>query len=211
MLRSAARSVLDWTFCRKRRLKDPDAVLLSFDDGPDPDVTPKVLERLRAFEARALFFVVGSRIPKAPHLLKRIEDEGHVLGNHTFSHRLDRDPNPLTYYRDVQKCQHVVEELTGHRPHLFRAPMGRSSAGALLTPRLLRLTHVLWSADSNDWKLRSEDAALACAERLSTTVAPMDIVLLHDDNPWVVTVLDVLLPNLVLRGFDLASGAKAFV
>jgi peptidoglycan/xylan/chitin deacetylase (PgdA/CDA1 family) len=86
--------------------------------------------------------------------------------------------------------------------------MGRRSAGALLSPRLLGLKHILWSADSDDWKLRSKDAAIACGQRLCDTVQGGDIVLLHDDNPWTVTVLDLLLPSLVARGLDLRSAVE---
>ena len=209
MLRSLASSALDFACGRQRNLKIPGAVLLTFDDGPDPEVTSAVLDRLRAFGARAIFFVVGSRLGKAPHLLARILKEGHLLGNHTFAHRLDRDPGPIAYYRDVQQCQRAIQELTGQQPRLFRAPMGRSSAGALLAPRLLNLKQVLWSADSADWRLRSREAALECAARLCTTVVPGDIVLLHDDNPWVVTVLDELLPHLRSQGVDLTNGVTA--
>lgn len=200
--------MVDSAFGRRRRLDEPGSVLLTFDDGPDPDVTPGVLDRLSAYEARAVFFVVGNRISKAPQLLRRILDEGHLLGNHTFTHRLDRDPDPVTYYCDVQRCQQAIEELVGQRPRLFRAPMGRSSAGALIAPRLLKLRQVLWSLDSEDWNLRSEEAAVACGKRLCGSVAGGDIVLLHDDNPNVLKVLDVLLPNLKTQELDLAHGIE---
>jgi peptidoglycan/xylan/chitin deacetylase (PgdA/CDA1 family) len=200
--------MIDAAFGRRRRLNEPGSVLLTFDDGPDPNVTPGVLDRLKAFEARAVFFVVGSRIPNAPHLLQRIVDEGHLLGNHTFMHQLDRDPDPVTYYRDVQKCQQAIAELVGQEPRLFRAPMGRSSAGALFAPRLLNLRQVLWSADSQDWRLRSAEGAAAAAERLCAEVSAGDIVLMHDDNPWVLTVLDTLLPHLRARGFDLGRAVS---
>jgi len=193
-------------FGRRRRLGRSDAVLLTFDDGPDPEVTPAVLERLRRYDALAVFFVVGSRIQRAPKVLADILSDGHLLGNHTYEHRLDRDPGVIPYWLDVRRCQAIVTRLTGQTPHLFRAPMGRYSAGALLAPRLLGLGHLLWSADSHDWALRCKEAAAACGQRLCAAVAPGDIVLLHDDNPCVLTVLDVLLPELARRGIDMASG-----
>lgn len=208
MLQSHARYLLDWTFCRQRRLYERSEVLLTFDDGPHPDITPAVLDRLRAYGARAVFYVVGNRIPRAPHLLQRIIDEGHILGNHTYTHRLDRDSDLWSYYRDVQKCQRVIKAIVGEEPRYFRAPMGRSSVGALIVPRMLRLRHMLWSADSQDWRLRSDDAAAACGKRLCATVRGGDIVLFHDDNPCVIAVLDIFLPHLVSQGFDLSSAVE---
>ena len=153
-------------------------------------------------------FAVGSRINGSGALLKRIVDEGHLIGNHSYEHRLESDPWPIAYLRDVRRCQATLLELTGRRPSLFRAPMGRHSVGALVTPRLLGLRHVLWSADCDDWQLRDAQAARESGERLCGTVQPGDIVLLHDDNPWVVTVLDILLPALQSRGIDLHSAVE---
>ncbi len=197
---------LDKVFGRRRKLSGGNAVLLTFDDGPHPEVTPAVLDRLALYHARALFFVVGSRIDKAPHLLNRILAEGHVIGNHTYAHAIEKDPWPVRYLWDVRRCQSLLKDLTGHTPRYFRAPMGRRSAGALLTPRLLGLQHILWSADSDDWKLRNEQAALDCGRRLCESVSPGDIILFHDDNPWVVNVLDIVLPHLESRGIDLRFG-----
>jgi len=199
---------LDRVFGRRRRLRCDRAVLLTFDDGPDSVVTPAVLERLKRYQARAVFFVVGSRINKARDVLSQILAAGHALGNHTYAHRLDRDPWLISYCIDVRRCQRLVTRVTGQAPRFFRAPMGRYSAGALLAPRMLGLDHLLWSTDSHDWKLRGEEAAKTCANRLCADVRPGDIVLLHDDNPWVLTVLDILLPTLASRGIDLCSGVN---
>jgi peptidoglycan-N-acetylglucosamine deacetylase len=203
---SILKRLVDSVFGLHRRLHASRAVLLTFDDGPHPEVTPAVLERLAAAHARAVFFVVGNRICKAPHLLTAVLAAGHALGNHTYSHHLGRDPLLVSYCRDVRRCQQMLTAATGQTPRFFRAPMGRRSLGALLTPRLLGLQHLLWSVDSHDWKLRSHEAAVACAHQLCEAICPGDIVLLHDDNPWVPTVLDLLLPRLSSQGIDLYSG-----
>ena len=208
-LSSIIGKAVDGVFGRRRRLRDSRSVLLTFDDGPHPKVTPAVLDRLRAFQARAVFFVVGNRIEKAPELLPQILEEGHRIGNHSFEHRLERDPKLISYLADVKRCQARLTELTGVTPDLFRAPMGRSSSGALLAPRLLGLNHILWSLDSRDWELRAEKEAVVCGEKLCSAVRGGDIVLLHDDNQWTIKVLDIFLPTLNNRGFDLRYGVDS--
>jgi len=184
------------------------AILLTFDDGPHPDVTPGVLDRLKQYHARAVFFVVGSRIPRAPTLLSRICADGHILGNHTYTHWLNQIPLAEQYIEDVRACQEVIQALTGHRPRLFRPALGRVTPGSLAAARRHRLRTIHWSIDSGDWKLRKKDDALELGKQLCHLVGPRDILLLHDDNTHVLTVLDVLLPNLVERDFDLQSAVQ---
>jgi peptidoglycan-N-acetylglucosamine deacetylase len=184
------------------------AVLLTFDDGPRADVTPGVLDRLERYAARAVFFAVGKRIRHAPALLPQIVAAGHTLGNHTFSHVLDRPVGLRAYLQDIAKCQALVESLTGIAPRLFRPPQGRTTFASLAAPKLLGLRTVCWSVDLHDWRLRQAEDARALGIRLAGVVGPGDIVLLHDDNPCVLTVLDVLLPALAERGLDLHSGVS---
>ena len=180
-------------------------VLLTFDDGPHPEVTPAVLARLAAVGARAVFFVVGSRIDKAPHLLADILEAGHLIGNHSHAHWIARPPAAAIYVEDLLQCQRRIEALTGHRPRLFRPPLGHLSPGCLMAARAHRLKIVHWSLDSGDWQLRDSARVAECAERLLGNAAPRDIVLMHDDNPFVPEVLDAVLGELSDRGFDLTT------
>src|SRR5947207_11627153 len=100
------------------------SVLLTFDDGPHRESTPIVLELLKEHKARAVFFIVGARIQRAPHLLKRILEEGHALGNHSYSHPLERQHWFGAYLQDLRKCQNAIEQLTHQRPKFFRPPLG---------------------------------------------------------------------------------------
>lgn len=184
-----------------------DSVLLTFDDGPHPEVTPAVLDRLDRYRARAVFFVVGSRTPRAPWALERIRDRGHTIGNHTFYHDYVKR-GVSGYANDIGLCQEAVEALTGSRPLLFRPPLGRITAGGLLAARRHHLTTVYWSADNRDWSIRTPEAARECGAGLAGMIGPGKIVLLHDDNPCVLTVLDALLPALAERGYDLNGGPR---
>lgn len=187
----------------------PDRVLLTFDDGPHPEATPAALRLLKRHNARAIFFVVGRRIERAPHLLKTILEEGHALGNHSYSHPLEGQPPFGSYLKDLRRCQRHVEELTGERPRFFRPPLGAMSLNAMAAPRLLGLTTVLWSVDAYDWDLKSRGEAEEAARRLAERLAPgrrrNDIVLMHDDHPYMETVLGAALETLSAQGCDLHS------
>jgi peptidoglycan/xylan/chitin deacetylase (PgdA/CDA1 family) len=190
-----------------------DRVVLTFDDGPHPEGTPMVLDALRRYGARAVFFVIGSRIEHAPHLLRRILDEGHLIGNHSFEHATGRSLGLRRYCDDVRRCQAAIEDVTGIRPVLFRPPLGELSPWTITASRLLRLQCVLWSLDANDWRIRDHDDLSACARRLNDRLSHRDlhdIVLMHDAQPpWSEMLLDAVLPGLVERGVDLKHGVDA--
>ncbi len=165
-------------------------VLLTFDDGPHPDHTPAVLDRLAAYGLTAAFFLVGNRVTD-PALVRRIAAAGHVLGNHTFSHAVPRWRDFTGAVADVARCQDVVPGAT-----LFRPPLGRLTPGLWWAARRHRLPVLTWSLDSGDWRCRSAADAAACAAAVAAAVRPGDVVLFHDDHPWVVPVLDAVLPAL---------------
>lgn len=202
----AIKNSLTWTHLNGG-LKD--AVLLTFDDGPHPDSTPVVLELLKAYNARAVFFVVGKRIHRAPHMLKRILDEGHALGNHSYSHPIEGPHGFGAYLHDLRKCQKEIEQLTGQSPKFFRPPLGTLSLTSFLAPRLLGLTTVLWSVIARDWGLKNSDEARVLAKRLTEELIAKptrnDIVLMHDDHPYVGEILEVLLFQLAAQNCDVYS------
>lgn len=180
----------------RQRISAEQGVLLTFDDGPDPEVTPQVLELLAEYNAKAIFFVVGSRIPRAPEMLDRIVAEGHTIGNHTFRHPLDGIPGFVDYYRDVRECQLAIKRKIGVEPRLFRPPLGALSSGGLLAPMMLGLTTLMWSVDVRDWTLRRSDDAVTAGEQLASQTRPGDVVLLHDDNRHVLRLLATALPQI---------------
>ncbi|HLU68022.1 MAG TPA: polysaccharide deacetylase family protein [Kofleriaceae bacterium] len=179
-------------------------VLFTFDDGPDREVTPAVLDLLDAFGARAIFFVVGRRVAEAPELLRLIRARGHRIGNHSFRHRR---PPVREYISDLIYCQELLRDHLGEAPRLYRPPGGHLSAASLTVPLLLGMRTVNWSLDVRDYTCRNRPQALAAARTLASSVRPGHIVLLHDDQPGVLDILEYALPRLVARGFDLGSAA----
>ena len=181
-------------------------VLLTFDDGPHPEVTPEVLKRLEKYEARAIFFIPGRRIEKAPYLLKIIQEQGHLIGNHTYIHSNGSQPWFLAYWRDLLQCQSLIEENTGQRPKLFRPVGGEITPAALIVPWVMGLKTMIWSLDVSDWKCQKPEEAHRRGEDLCQKLSPGDIVLLHDDNPNVLIILDLILPMIKSNNLDLKSG-----
>lgn len=204
-----------WVLVRRLRPAALPSVLLTFDDGPHPDVTPAVLDRLDSYGAKAVFFLIGKRIDRAAHLPAEILRRGHRLGNHTYLHRSEdvlsdaRRPRLTDYYRDSARCQDVIKKHAGIPPLLFRPPGGRLTLATLMVPKLLGLRCVTWSADIEDWRMRSAAEARIGAEQLLDRIMPGDIVLLHDDNACVLEILDALLPGLKKRNIDLSLGIEA--
>lgn len=182
------------------------SLLFTFDDGPDRQITPEVLARLQAYAIPAVFFVIGKHVDAAPELLRETQRLGHIIGNHTYSHS-DHDPWFGKYFIDVKRCQSAVQRHAGVTPRLFRPPKGHLSATSLTVPKLLGLRTMNWSLNVRDWACESQAEARRAAERLVREARPGNIVLLHDDRPLVLSLLDFALPRLVDAGFDLSKAA----
>lgn len=186
----------------------PNCVLLTFDDGPDPRITPKVLELLEAHRARAVFFAVGRRIEKAPQVLKMVRDQGHLIGNHTYIHSNTKQPWFFEYWQDLIRCQELIGNHIGRKPKVFRPPGGRISLTSLVLSRLLGMKIVLWSLEAGDWRCRTPDQAKRIGEFLIEKTSPRDIVLLHDDNQNVLSILEMILPFMEAHKLDLHNGIE---
>jgi peptidoglycan/xylan/chitin deacetylase (PgdA/CDA1 family) len=186
-------------------------VLLTFDDGPHQEITPAILRLLKRHRARAVFFVVGSRISRAPGLLREILADGHVIGNHSFAHPLDRQPGVVGYWRDVMRAQAEIAHACGLRPKLFRPPLGQLSIASLTASKLTALQTVLWSVDSEDWRMRQASDVRPTLNRLLELLdhRPLrEIVLLHDEKVHTVMLLEPLLETLGRRGVDLCGAVE---
>jgi peptidoglycan/xylan/chitin deacetylase (PgdA/CDA1 family) len=167
------------------------SLYLTFDDGPDPEVTPWVLDQLRAHDAKATFFCIGKNIEANPDVFECVKAEGHVIGNHTWDHCNGRDTATATYLDSVERCQ----QLTGTT--LFRPPYGRlmPAQGRALRDRW---TVVMWSVLSADFDARKDGEH--CTRNVLKHAAPGGIVVFHDSaKAW--PRLELALPK-VLEHFS---------
>ncbi len=157
---------------------DSAKIALTFDDGPG-EATPAVLDMLKQAEMRATFFLCGQNVERYPDLARRIAEEGHEIGNHTYSHPrlLGRTPGKIAW--EIQAAQSIIEHRTGRRPTLFRPPYGLRWVGLFSILKRNGLTSVMWSVNSLDWKLPEEQIA----QRVVNGIRPGAIVLFHDGVP----------------------------
>jgi peptidoglycan-N-acetylglucosamine deacetylase len=161
---------------RERLEPDGGRMALTFDDGPDPDATPAVLEALAAAGARATFFLVGEQLLRHHELGRVVADAGHQIGLHGFRH-VEHDvlgEHPLD---DLLRGLDAVESATGQRPTLFRPPYGRFSEASYAACLELGLEPVYWSAWGADWEAIAADRI---AELVVRDLSDGTIVLLHD-------------------------------
>jgi len=151
---------------------------LTFDDGPTPHHTPAILDALAALDVRAAFFVVGQNARRYPDLLRRIDAEGHIIGNHSFHHHHLGVMRGVRYWRDqLARTDEVIARETGKHPLYFRPPMGFKNP--LLARTLRQGCHhlITWTRRGLDG-LPTTEARIA--RRLGGKTRPGDIVALHD-------------------------------
>jgi peptidoglycan/xylan/chitin deacetylase (PgdA/CDA1 family) len=131
--------------------RDPDEVALTFDDGPNPVATHRLLEVLARHEVRASFFAIGAYARREPALIREIVDAGHLLGNHTMHHpRLSIQP-AAGIRQELAGCNALLEDITGERVRFFRPPFGARRPYVLQAASELGLTPILWNVTAHDW------------------------------------------------------------
>lgn len=183
-------------------------IALTFDDGPHPEFTPKVLEILKQFNAKATFFVIGKNAEKHPELVQQIIAEGHDIGNHSYLHSnnygfLSR--NEVT--KDIMKSQKILFEITGKRVQLFRPPFGVTSPNIARAVKNLSLKTFGWSVRSYDTVAKSSEMVFL---KISSKIKKGDVLLLHDTSTLSVEVLEKLLQYLKTKDVNSVTLSNLF-
>lgn len=150
---------------------------LTFDDGPDAEFTPRVLELLSASEIHATFFIIGALAARLPALVRSIEADGHEIGNHTYNHPHPRFLGAARARREVAEGAAAIADILGKPPRLFRAPHGTRNPAMLAEAARQGETVIHWDVSAIDWGPFARSRAIA--KRLGS-VGPGDIVLMHD-------------------------------
>jgi peptidoglycan/xylan/chitin deacetylase (PgdA/CDA1 family) len=196
---------------RVRGRTDQPQVALTFDDGPDPEITPAVLDLLAKYDARATFFVIGRFLEKHRALADRIHREGHELGNHSWHHSyLLNFSSAAGHGVEIDRCSQLIKSVTqSEREPLYRPPVGLKSPAMARAAHERNLDVVAWSIHSRDTFARDPQAV---ANGVTRRIRPGDIVLLHDghdrDNqhrPLILEALPLLLQGLRERGLKSVS------
>lgn len=166
-------------------------VALTFDDGPHPEFTPRVLELLRGHRVKATFFCVGKEIREHPELFTQIVAEGHTVGNHTYSHSKSFGFfSTEKVVEELQKTSDLVKSLIGKRMNLYRPAFGVTNPMIEKAVKQLNLTSIGWNVRSLDTTSRDVEAVL---HRITNKLAQGDVVLLHDTSQKTIQVLERLL------------------
>jgi peptidoglycan/xylan/chitin deacetylase (PgdA/CDA1 family) len=183
-------------------------IAITFDDGPHPEITPKVLDILDHYDAKASFFCVGKKAASHPDIVMEIVKRGHTIENHSMRHSgFFGFYGPVALQREIDAAQSVLSGLAGRPPRFFRAPMGIRNP--MLDPVVARmgLHYISWTRRGFDTVARDPAAVL---RRLIDGLAAGDILLLHDrptvhGEPVVLTVLPQLLEKLFAAGLKPVS------
>lgn len=170
-------------------------VALTFDDGPDPRYTEKLLDGLKERGVKATFFVTGANAYKYPEIIKRIQEEGHLIGNHTYHHIQLTAANGEQFRNEIISTNEVIRGITGEDTEYIRPPYGSWNKKY---EEELNMFPVLWSIDPRDWC--SDDADCIVRNTVSK-VKEGDIILMHDQYQSSVTAALEIVDRLQKEGY----------
>jgi peptidoglycan-N-acetylglucosamine deacetylase len=163
-------------------------VALTFDDGPDPETTPRILSILKELNVKATFFVIGKKVEVYPDLLRQIDEEGHIIGNHSYSHSF-----VIGFFStkrlaaDMAKCNEAISAAIGKTPVFFRPPFGVTNPRYVAALKENGLQSIGWSLRSFDTRAKNKYQLI---DKVISNLRTRDIVLLHDNIPVTVSALE---------------------
>ncbi|MDQ0418111.1 peptidoglycan/xylan/chitin deacetylase (PgdA/CDA1 family) [Croceifilum oryzae] len=187
------------------------AIALTFDDGPDQVYTPKVLDILKKYRVKATFFLVGNNVEKYPQVVKRIAQEGHQIGNHSYDHANLKKLPDKAYHEQIEKTGRLIRNLVGYTPKAFRPPYGSLSEKQVKWASDKKYLVTQWNVDTLDWKGLSKEEVLS---RALDSTTPGAIILQHSMYPMKlqgsVEALDQMIPILKSNGTRLVTISQMF-
>lgn len=172
---------------------------LTFDDAPNAH-TGEILRVLKEKDVRSTFFLIGSQVKRYPRVAREIVEQGHEIGNHSYSHRIDESFTLEEILEDLKKAETVIRDATDRLPIYFRPPRGFTNGKVREACGILGYSIIMWWVDSRDWQLGEEDIL----EEVLNNLRPGGIVLLHS-LPQTARVLPRIIQTLRERGYTLVS------
>lgn len=176
-------------------------IALTFDDGPHPRYTAEILDLLGAYQIKATFFMIGTNVALYPTLARRVAEEGHEVGSHTFSHPHMLKLTPRALLEEIGKNEKIFLENGIRRPTLFRPPEGYRTPEQSIAVRDAGYTMVVWSIDTHDWQSRPAEEIVRYVHE---NVQGGDILLFHDyisGQNTTIAALKQLIPKLLEDGY----------
>lgn len=174
-------------------------VALTFDDGPSRKYTPKLLEGLRERGILATFFLTGKNIEGNEELVSRIQEEGHLIGNHTYNHVCLNQISKIRAKEEIEKTSNKIYEITGEYPDFIRPPFGEWRQDIELSVDMLP---VFWDIDTLDWKSKSVSGVLEIVE---SQIHESAIILMHDGYETSVEAAFKVVDLLKEKGYEFVT------
>jgi len=171
---------------------------LTFDDGPDPVHTPRLLDALDQLNLEATFFLMGQKALKHPEIVREILNRGHEIGNHSFSHNGFRTEPIKDFVYEIEQANDVFEQTAGIRTSLLRPPFGKLSVPLLRYCVQKGMVIVMWSLDCRD---SFDYSSVSLSSKVIRNARKNDIFLMHDDGILSRDIVRDEIPRLIDRGF----------
>jgi peptidoglycan/xylan/chitin deacetylase (PgdA/CDA1 family) len=178
-------------------------IALSFDDGPHPEYTPRVLALLKEHEIKACFFLIGKNIEGNESIVKQIIEDGHSIGSHSYSH-----VNHFGFFStkkllgDLQKNEQILENISGKKVKLFRPPFGVTNPNIASAARFLDYTVIGWSIRSFDTRVTDP---IKTIKRISKRLKAGKLILLHDNHERIIPILEGVIKEADSKGYSIVS------
>lgn len=188
-------------------------IALTFDDGPDVRFTPQVLDVLKKHNVKATFFLMGSRVDGHPDITRRIHQEGHSIGNHTYWHPKLWQESIDRMRWEVTQTDAAIKKVVGYSPKLFRAPYGGLNDQLLMEFGKMNFSVIGWSVDSMDW---TQIDSGTVQKNVLSNLHPGAVVLMHSGGHWtqdlsgMVQAVDALIPRLKREGAEFVTIPQMF-
>ena len=199
----ALRGLIPQSILRRKYGSGEHALYLTFDDGPHPEVTPRLLDLLDSFNAKASFFLIGTNAKLYPELVAEIARRGHTVANHSHQHLALPKLSYEAQLAEITQSNQVIEAILQKPCVYFRAPRGQWSFRVLLSLRNMKIKAVHWSRDSLDYQ--KAEPAVIVKKLLDNPLTAGDIVLFHDDDDCCIAALKELIPVWQQQGYQLKA------
>ena len=182
-------------------------VALTFDDGPHPVNTQKILVLLEKYNAKATFFQLGSRVDFYSSITKEVYDQGHEIASHTWDHPDLRDLSTAEVEKQIESTQQAIELVIGEKPDFFRPPYGATNQAVKEVASRFGETEILWSLDTKDWESRNPKTILKVVK---SEVKDGSVILMHDIHDTTVEAVEPILKYLQAEGYEMVTLSELY-
>lgn len=174
-------------------------IALTFDDGPHPEYTLQMLDLLKEKKVKATFFLLGQQVEKYPDIVKRMEAEGHLIGNHSYKHEQLSKLSSIQACSQVNKTNELIYAITGKYPEYLRPPFGDWKDKLDCEVNMIE---VLWDVDTRDWSSQNKEKIV---KKVVTNVKEGDIILMHDSFQSTVSATEEIIDILQKDGYEFVT------